>query len=330
VSRHASVAVIVTAFDRRQYFTEAVESVLRMGAGNAPVEYLLVRNFEDASVDRRLAEQGVRLILDSSPGVGGTLYCALDHSEAEFLAFVDDDDLVLPHRLQRFHQIRELVPDLAYYHNRFATFSGASSPIANRIAGSLEWQPHGRDSWKVFQAGEDDSFLKFLAQRSQEQNLSSTIVRRSVLEWARPELSKLAAWSDTGALFAGIVSGAPLVFDHEITTLVRRHRTNVSKTLKDTLQRAEALELSSRLIARSRNASVAREYLELRRAREILYNHVLGVPSSSEEILRATRTILQYWKRLHRWRDLGFLELAATALIVPAALPLLRELLIAR
>ena len=330
MSPATSVAFIVTAYNRQQYFAEAIESVLRMEEGIDSVDHLLLRNFEDTTVDPQLVARGVRLIPNYSPDVGGTLYSALDHTDAEFLAFVDDDDLVLPHRLRRFAEIRERIPDLAYYHNGFAAFSTVPPPRMSPADRSVGRRSTGRPSFRTYRAGDGEGFLRFLAQRSQEQNLSSTIVHRSVIERARPEFAELPAMTDTAMLVAGVASGAPLVFDEEISTLVRRHRENVSRTLRDTQRRAVALDIFSRLIARTPDLGVARDYLELRRARETVYNRVLGAPGSSEETLQAARTLLGYWKRLRAWRDLGFLELAATSLVVPPVVPALRPLLVPR
>lgn len=323
-----SVAVIVTAFNRRKYFAEAVESALRAAARLGTFECLLLRNFEDPKADPRWIERGVRLVPDHSPEIGGTLYCALDHCDAEFLAFVDDDDLVLPHHLQRFAQIRELVPEIQYYHNGYASFSVTQGVSGGTPEFLAERTPGRESSWSAYRATDGEPFLRFLAQTNRERNLSSTILHRSTLERARPELSKVSTMSDTAALVAGLSSGGALVFDDEVTTLVRRHPENVSKTSRHTLARSADLEQFYRLVGRSPNTGIARDYLEMRRAREVVYNRVFGVPSSSVETRAAVRKLLSSWKRLHVWRDIGFLGLGAMALTVPAVLPALRPLLV--
>lgn len=323
-----SIAVIITAFNRRNYYAEAVESALRAASGPGPVEYLLLRNFEDPEGDPRWTERGVRLVPDHSPDVGGTIYSALDQSDAEYLAFVDDDDLVLPHHLQRFFRIRELVPDVQYYHNGYATFSTAEASPPTPSALSSVRAPEREATWSVFRATDGERFLRFLARTNRERNLSSTILHRSALERARPDLSKVVSMSDTAALVAGLTSGGPLVFDDEVTTLVRRHPENVSKTPRHNLARSADFEQFSRTVDRSPNAGIARDYLELRRAREVVYNRVFGVPSSSSETRAAVRELLDSWRRLHAWRDIGFLGMGGVALTVPAMLPALRALLV--
>jgi glycosyltransferase involved in cell wall biosynthesis len=322
------LAVIVTAFNRREYFAEAVESVLREETGPIPFECLLLRNFEEPGVDARLTERGVRLVPDSSPDVGGTLYCALDHCDADYLAFVDDDDLLLPHHLSRFAQVVERVPDLVYYHNEYATFSTSTGSRPGGSRSPPTRGPRTEVSWSAYRATDGEPFLRFLAAKNWERNLSSTILHRSVLERARPELSALAAMTDTGALVAGLISGGSLVFDREVTTLVRRHPANTSKHVANIRRRAADLELFSRLVDRSPSSGVAREYVELRRARETLYDPVFGTPRSSSQTLAAVRTLLRYWDRLGNWRDLGFLGLGAVSLTLPSALPAMRPLLV--
>jgi len=330
VTSSPTLGVIVTAFDRRTYFAQAVESVLGADVGPNFTEYLLVRNFEDAVVDPELVKRGVRIVPDTSPDVGGTLYCALDHCDAEYLAFVDDDDLVLSHRWKRFEEIRALVPDLTYYHNAYEMFSDPASVTPSRSGNvSARAAPSGRP-WSRWRVADGEPFLRFLADKSWERNISSTIVHRRVLERARDELSAIPAMSDTATLIAAITSPGSLVFDHEVTTRVRRHQRNVSKTTRNTRQRDLSLDLFARLVARSSGADVARDYLELRRAREAVYNCTFGRARSPAELRAAMRILQRYWKRLRRWRDIGFIGLGAVALAAPAALPALRPLLVPR
>ncbi len=323
-----TVAVVVTAYRRREFYLRAVDSALRLDPGPFSVEYLLLRDFEDPEVDRTLAARGVRVVSATSPRVGGTLGKALDRSDAEYFAFLDDDDLWLPTRLLGFAEVQAAVPDLAYYHNGFRLFSDPA-PAREEGAEPPTGHPGAREgTWSVHRESDGDRLLAFLASGNQERNFSSTVVHRSAFERIRTELEELPAMTDTCALFAGLLSGGPLAFDDRVFTLVRRHRQNVSKTVGDIRLRAEALQLFGSMTSRVGRSPTAAQYLRLRVAREQIYNRVLGGASSPRELLEATGEVLRFGLRHRSLRDLQFVALAVGGLLAPFSIPAQRRWLV--
>ena len=104
------VSVIIPTHNRPHLLPRAVESAQRAGQ---QVEVIVV---DDASVDATAevcqSLRGIKYIrLDRNQGVAGARNVGVLASSADYIAFLDDDDLRLPGTLDL--QLKELVPDSA-------------------------------------------------------------------------------------------------------------------------------------------------------------------------------------------------------------------------
>src|SRR5450432_2300167 len=95
INNMPSVSIIISTHNRPQLLRSAVESARTAGAD---VEIIVVDDAskdETASVCRELS--GIKYIrLERNQGVAGTRNIGILASSAEFIAFLDDDDLRLP------------------------------------------------------------------------------------------------------------------------------------------------------------------------------------------------------------------------------------------
>jgi glycosyltransferase involved in cell wall biosynthesis len=92
------VSVIVPVYNREQFLRETLDSVFALEY--EPFEVIVV---DDGSTDgsAAIAESypGVRCIRQENRGPGAARNAGIDVSQGEFVAFVDSDDVVLPHKL---------------------------------------------------------------------------------------------------------------------------------------------------------------------------------------------------------------------------------------
>jgi len=62
------ISVIITAFNRKNYLLYAVDSVLNQTISKEMYEIIVIKNFEDAEIDRYLESKNVRNIkIDDMP-----------------------------------------------------------------------------------------------------------------------------------------------------------------------------------------------------------------------------------------------------------------------
>ena len=321
-------SIAITAFDRKEYYTEAVDSALRQVKGRPDVEIILIKNFVEEHVDRRLENQGVRICFDSSPTVGSTLRRAFELANGKYIGFLDDDDLFKRSKMARFEQVLRQYPDLGYYHHGFeySVQSKAGLGAWDRLTHARTNRRQTRPALRAFQNSHDPGIFGFLAARNQERNLSSAVVHRDVVAKVLPVLDSLPAMTDTIMLIAALLSTKTLVFDEAVESIVRRHRENSSNGRKNLDARVFVLNALAQLCADTKATSGVRDYLNLRAAREIVFQELVWGKYSRAATRDATQVLARYYRTRRAPRDLAYCILGGMESVFPGLLPLLRPL----
>jgi len=99
---HPSVAVVIPTHNRPELVRRAVESVLSQDyAGALDVMVVYDRADPDMSLERDAPGRSVRVLKnDRTPGLAGSRNTGILAASAPLIAFCDDDDLWLPHKLE--------------------------------------------------------------------------------------------------------------------------------------------------------------------------------------------------------------------------------------
>lgn len=139
-----AVSVIIPTFDRPHLLPRAVESARLAGAG---VEVIVV---DDASTDSTASVcaklQGIKYVrLDRNQGVAGARNIGLLESTADFIAFLDDDDLRLPGSLDHQISLFESFPEAGFVAGGVMLGDQECIPtgetaLVRRERGDLFWQ----------------------------------------------------------------------------------------------------------------------------------------------------------------------------------------------
>jgi GT2 family glycosyltransferase len=161
----AAVSLIITTFDRPHLIPRAVESARQAGTD---VEVILV---DDASTDSTASVcaklQGITYIrLDRNQGVAGARNIGLLESTADFIAFLDDDDLRLPGSLDHQLSLFESLPEAGFV-------------AGGVLLGDQECVPTGKTA--LVRAERGDLFWKIL-QLNVHLIPSSVVVRKSCFQ----------------------------------------------------------------------------------------------------------------------------------------------------
>jgi glycosyltransferase involved in cell wall biosynthesis len=111
-----TIAVVIPAYNAEFYIGEALDSVIAQR--RLPEQIIVV---DDGSVDRTAARvlswqrenfPGLILRQQSNRGVSAARNTGLRHAEADLIAFLDADDLFLPHHLERLEIAFKRHPEL--------------------------------------------------------------------------------------------------------------------------------------------------------------------------------------------------------------------------
>ena len=265
------VSIIITTYNRSQLLVEAIESVLRQTYPH--VEVLVA---DDGSSDNTAAcvhavdgpIRYLRLVHTGRPSV--TRNRALAQARGDLIAFLDDDDLWLPHKLAR--QVELLASDAAlgwvYGDFRFLHLDGTQSSPALK--------PQQRVYGNLWPALLDDCFI----------HPSTVMVRRSLLSQTGWFDESLAITEDYD-LWLRLAYLAPAGILAEPLVLVRRHTAGISQQ-RVLLSYQNTITVLERA---GRNRLTAAERIRLRKTLARMYAHV-GLALAQSEPHSARRRFL--------------------------------------
>ncbi|HEY6238451.1 MAG TPA: glycosyltransferase family A protein [Thermoplasmata archaeon] len=224
--RAARLAVVVVAFDRRQFLREAVESVLAQTMPRSEYEVLVIKNFEDDEIDAYLHREGIAAVRPESTGQGEWIAEAPSRSGAELFAFLDDDDRFRPEKLAAVTSEFARDPRLGYLHHGHAAFGekAAAAGVDHASAlGRLRPLPRTR-----LRRGQDDADVARSFWLGASFNLSSITVRREVLEGAMASLRQVKIGVPGFLFYAALGLGWDLLHDPSVRSEYRIHPGNAT------------------------------------------------------------------------------------------------------
>ncbi|MGI0140309.1 MAG: glycosyltransferase [Thermoplasmata archaeon] len=221
--------VIVTAFHRRTFLSDAVASVLDQRFPPDRREVVVVRDFDgDLPTDRR--GPGVIDLRPTLSESGAYINAALEQTSGEIVTFLDDDDLWETSRLEWIRDKFDRDPDLGYIRNANRTVDRHGRHLPTNRRGIEEgriWEPIGAHPRRLTDTAlnEPSAAAVILAAPG---NSSSIAVRRSVIEPVRYYLKDVQFALDSFLLYAALASGRTLLFDPTVLTWVRLHHEELS------------------------------------------------------------------------------------------------------
>jgi glycosyltransferase involved in cell wall biosynthesis len=199
-----AVSLIIPTFDRPHLLPRAVASAIAAGTD---VEVIVV---DDASIDETASVcaklQGINYVrLDRNQGVAGARNAGILKSSAEFIAFLDDDDLRLPGSLDRQLALLETMPD--------AGFVGGGVLLADQ-----DCNPTGETA--LVRAESGDLFWKII-ELAVHLIPGSVVVRKSCFREVglfKPHLAGIDDWD----MWTRIAEVRPVIVDPEPVCVYRR------------------------------------------------------------------------------------------------------------
>jgi len=120
------VSVIIPTYNRTEYLGEAIESVLAQTYPN--YEIIVVNDGSKVDVESALAPywEKIQYIYQENKGLAGARNTGILHSQGKYLAFLDDDDLFEPRKLEVQVQLLELHPEAGLLYSDGYFFDAAS------------------------------------------------------------------------------------------------------------------------------------------------------------------------------------------------------------
>jgi len=205
-----TVSVVIPCFNQAHYLAEAIESVLAQTL--APAEVVVVDDgSEDNSYEVAARYEKVTRMRQQNRGVAAARNAGWQATSAEFLAFLDADDRLLPEAL-------ELGVDALVRRQQVAFASGFSRDVGDD-GKPLKGQRQPFVTQDHYQRLLEDCFIW---------SGSSIVYRRSALEAVGGFDEGLVA-ADDYDLYLRIARRSPIYCHEAVVTDYRRHGTNTTR-----------------------------------------------------------------------------------------------------
>ncbi len=219
------ISVVTLCHERRDYVIDAVRSVLAQSHSRLGFEVIVVKGFHSSSLEQLLDSQGVLHSTVEGPRTGPRVAAGLDLARGEFIAFLDDDDLFLPGKINRLANLISDFPGFAYYHNQRRAIPRGSIPL----------EPPGRavspGPPPRTQVSIDFDPARVIHRASSEgidRNSSAIVVSRTVCDADPYILTHLNIALDSALFFVALSRGGAFITDRFALTGYRLHDRNSS------------------------------------------------------------------------------------------------------
>ena len=110
------ISVIITAYNRREFIRDAVNSIINSMLPEDEYEIIVIKNFRDEYVDNIVEKIGGKSIFTNLISIGAKAALGIDAAEGDVITFLEDDDMYLPDRLEIIRKVFDNDPSLIYYH----------------------------------------------------------------------------------------------------------------------------------------------------------------------------------------------------------------------
>lgn len=214
--KECAISVIISAYNRKEYIKEALNSTIDQTLPRSYYEIIVAKNYADEEIDSYIEGVGAKSIVEEVPQ--GLMYSyALKVSRGRIIAFLEDDDRFDRTKLETLMNMFNAHKDLSYYHNAQTPIDGKGNASKNEI--NLSPKKPIITCRSELENGKSVRILNY----SPDFNNSSIAIKREVLERYIQEIEKFEATIDSFNFLAAVDSGGKLMIDPRKLTYLRIH-----------------------------------------------------------------------------------------------------------
>lgn len=214
------ISVIVTVYDRTEFFGEALDSLENQTLDKTKFEVIIVTNSQ-LKISKQYSFK-CKIHMSQETRLAPKLLEGIRLSKGDLITFLEDDDLYLPDRLERILEVFSKNTELILYHNRSLNFKNDESKILVKSSRKNGKSPK---RFLVFSRKDNKLILGF----KPDYNTSSQAINILRLSVYVEFLSSLGnKYIDAFFFFSALDSGSPIFIDEHIGTLRRVHKRNAS------------------------------------------------------------------------------------------------------
>lgn len=223
------ISVIITAYNRREFLFESMNSVLKQSLPRELFEIILCKNFADPEIDLYATTNNIKLVL--SPNIcsmGEMLHLGIVAAKGKVLSFLDDDDIYQSNRLARILEMFKKFDNLGYYKHQFR-YIDENGRFLNRLTESKNAEIFKGSDIIYVKNSEKVSKSSVYNRVVPDMNSSSMAIRRDILSGSEGFFLKINDKPDAVLFFFALISSQDLLFDSANLSLYRIHLKRVTK-----------------------------------------------------------------------------------------------------
>lgn len=230
------ISVIITAYNRRNFLMQAIESVIHQEIDHSEYEVIVITNFK---IELNMFSPDLQISSIVMEGtIGEFLYAGVEMSRYELIAFLDDDDTWEPNKIERILSFFNRDETLMYYHNSCSYINELDKPISYSRMIESRFKSVPVDILH-FDCTHEIEKLSVALRMKGDFNLSCITIRRIVLERYIELLGKITSCQDGFFFWVSIISSGKIMIDSEKLTRYRVHDQNVTKSMSFESKAAE-------------------------------------------------------------------------------------------
>jgi hypothetical protein len=223
------VTVILMASRHREFVLEAIDSVRRQTLDPKQYELVVVHDYDDEVLERKVDGMGGRLARVGPGDIGPAIGAGVEASRGQILTFLDDDDRYLPNRLAFIYEMFRKDGELGFVKNNFVVIDASGRQLPRHPLRARQRRNSKRLGPVVLRQESRAAQLRRLLPLGVDFNSSCMAVRRDlVVNFLRNmELSGFRLLDEL-AFFSTLVSSKSVSIDPTILTEYRIHSGNVT------------------------------------------------------------------------------------------------------
>ena len=214
--QHPLISVIITCYNRRNFLSKSIESVLSQKTDRENIEIIVTKNFKDDLLDSIIKQNGIFSILENDIGIGLMIYNATKAARGEYICFLDDDDLFYDQKLNRAKQVIVSHPGLMYYHNAFNSIDDSGKELT-------DLRHKHPSSTVILDKNNPGPSIRNARKLSGDVNMSSITLKRDLIVSNADRLIQITGLQDVFMFFLASATEGTMIIDSAVLTGYRIH-----------------------------------------------------------------------------------------------------------
>ncbi|MBX8634207.1 MAG: glycosyltransferase [Thermoplasmata archaeon] len=220
------ISVLIVAYDRKEYISRAIHSVMCQTLSNDFYEIIVITNFE---IDPLLVDAGrLKVMYSNTREIGPKISEALKLCNGEILSFLEDDDIWLPNKLETVFQLFNSDAKMGYYHNNWSIIDEAGVEISHPLHSVGRRKLLKLKRISIDSVNRTYTNIRKMVQCTGDFNSSCISIRKEIVEKQLDFLKNVTFCPDTFLFYAALLSDYMLITDSNILTKYRIHDSNLS------------------------------------------------------------------------------------------------------